>query len=94
MNYDYSSSSDSSQIKTASIAIELLKQNILISKAFGGVCSLYVKMTNGSILVINKNQKYYITKEQFIEDFNLSTFYIYKNLNDVEINQEFHNLRQ
>lgn len=81
-------------IPNAKLALELLHQNILISKNYGGETSLYARSSNNSILVINKNKKYYITEEQFYEDFNLATFYIYKNLNDLEIDQEFRKLRQ
>ena len=81
-------------IPNAKIALELLKQNILISKNYGGASALYAKASDNSILVINQNKKYYISKEQFCNDFNLSIFYIYKNLNDIEIDQEFRKLRQ
>lgn len=81
-------------IPNAKLALELLNQHILISKNYGGNSSLYVKASNKNILVINQNKKYYITEEQFYDDFNLSIFYIYKHLSDVEIDQEFRKLRQ
>ena len=81
-------------IPNAQLALELLKQNILLSKNYGGESSLYVKAANKHILVINQNKKYYISEEQFYNDFNLSTFYIYKPLSEVEIDQEFRKLRQ
>ena len=81
-------------IPNAQLALELLKQHILISKNYGGESSLYTKASNKQILVINQNKKYYITEEQFYNDFNLSIFYLYKHLSEVEIDQEFRKLRQ
>jgi len=82
------------EIKSYEIAIKLLDNYLLISRPYGEASSIYAKASDGSILVINQNIKYYITKEDFKEHFNLARFYIYKDLNEVEIDQEFRNLRQ
>lgn len=74
-------------------ALQLLNNYILISKSYGCNSCLYT-LSNNMILVINNTRKYYITKEQFINDFNLSDFYIYKSLSEIEIDQEFRKLRQ
>lgn len=74
-------------------ALQLLNNCILISKSYGCNSCLYA-LSNNMILVINNTRKYYITKEQFINDFNLSDFYIYKSLSEIEIDQEFRKLRQ
>ena len=78
-------------------ALELLKKHNLISISLMNgkrISSIYILKVD-NIQVINDNSSYYITKDKFTSDFNLSKFYIYKpNYNDVEIDQEFHKLRQ
>lgn len=81
-------------ITSYKLALELMNRFILISKPYGELPSLYTKSSDGDILVLNKNTKYYISKEKFIEDFPLLKFYIYKDLSDIEIDQEFRKLRQ
>ena len=81
------------KIQDSKTALQLLNNYILVSKAYGSVSCLYA-LSRNKILVINNTRKYYITKEQFISDFYLSDFYIYKNLKEVEIDQEFIKLRQ
>ena len=75
-------------------ALELLKNYLLVSKAYGAKPSVYAYSKDDHILVINQNSKYYITKEKFKEFFSLAPFYIYKSLDEVEIDQEFRTLRQ
>ncbi len=82
------------EIKTYEQAVALLDKYLLISKPYGEASSIYAKSIDGSILVINKNIKYHISKNEFKEHFNFAKFFIYKDLNEVEIDQEFHNLRQ
>lgn len=81
------------KIKDAKTALQLLKNYLLISKAYGCDSCLYA-LSKDKILVLNPTRKYYISQEDFIKDFNLSDFYVYKNLADVEIDQEFRKLRQ
>lgn len=85
---------DNKIITSPYTAIELLNNFVLISKSYGTNPKLYVKYIDGSILVLSKNTKYHLSEKEFIDEFNLSTFYIYKNLDEIEIDQEFHNLRQ
>ena len=75
-------------------ALDLLNNFVLISKSYGTSSKLYVRYVDGSILVINKNTKYHISEKEFIDEFSLSSFYIYKNLDEIEIDQEFRKLRQ
>ena len=82
------------KIESVKVALVLLNNYLLISKPYGASSKIYVLASNGSILVINENLKYYISKEEFQEEFNLAPFYIYKNLDEIEIDQEFRNLRQ
>lgn len=82
------------EITSYEIALKLLDNYLLISRPYGDASSLYAKASDGSILVINQNTKYHISKEEFQSHFNLARFYIYKDLNEVEIDQEFRSLRQ
>lgn len=81
------------KIKDAKTALILMKNYILISKTYGSDSCLYA-LSKDKIIVINRTRKYYISQEDFIEDFNLSDFYVYKDLSETEINQEFKKLRQ
>lgn len=81
------------KIKDAKTALILMKNYILISKAYGSDSCLYA-FSKDKIIVINRTRKYYISQEDFIKDFNLSDFYVYKDLSETEINQEFKKLRQ
>ncbi len=81
------------KIKDAKTALQLLKNYLLISKTYGSDSCLY-GLSNDKILVINQTRKYYLSKEDFIKDFYLSDFYVYKHLSEVEIDQEFRKLRQ
>lgn len=81
------------KIKDSKTALQLLKNYLLVSKTYGSVSCLYA-LSKDKILVINNTRKYYITPDQFINDFYLSDFYVYKNLSEVEIDQEFIKLRQ
>ena len=74
-------------------ALELLNNNILISKPYGSPSSLYIKQGD-MILVLNTNKRYFITLSQFQEDFLLGDFYIFQNGEETEIDQEHKNLRQ
>lgn len=74
-------------------ALQLLKNYILISKAYGSNSCLYA-LSKDKILVINDTRKYYITEYEFISDFFLADYYIYKGLSELEIDQEFRKLRQ
>ncbi len=80
-------------IATSHQALELMDKYLLISKTLGMPSVLYAK-SKDKILVINSTRKYYITQEDFIKDFSLSSYYIYKSLDEIEIDQEFRNLRQ
>lgn len=82
------------KIENVKVALVLLNNYLLISKPYGASSKIYALASNGSILVINENLKYYISKKEFQEEFNLAPFYIYKNLDEIEIDQEFRNLRQ
>ena len=82
------------KIENVKVALVLLNNYLLISKPYGASSKIYALASNGSILVINENLKYYISKEEFQEEFNLAPFYVYKNLDEIEIDQEFRNLRQ
>ena len=76
----------------------------LVSEAYNAGILTEVLTLNGNnvdfeikddkILVFNQNVKYYISFEKFREDFHLSKFYIFKSLDELEIDQEHHNLRQ
>lgn len=81
------------KIQDSKTALQLLKNYILISKTYGADSCLYA-LSKDNILVINSTRKYYITKNDFINDFYLSDFYVYKNLSEIEIDQEFKKLRQ
>lgn len=81
------------KIKDAKTALQLLKNYLLISKTYGSDSCLY-GLSKNKILVINQTRKYYITEDEFINDFYLSDFYVYKHLSEVEIDQEFRKLRQ
>ena len=81
------------KVKDANTALQLLKHYLLISKAYGCDSCLYA-LSKDRILVLNQNKKYYISFDDFKKDFNLSDFYVYKNLNEIEIDQEFRKLRQ
>lgn len=83
----------SKQIKDPNLAIETMKKYILVSKGYG-TSNCFYALSGDKILVINETRKYYISKYEFIRDFNLSEFYIYKGLEEIEIDQEFRNLRQ
>ena len=85
---------NNNKIESAKLALLLLNNYLLISKPYGQSAKIYALMSDGTILVINENLKYYISKNDFLNDFNLSPFYIYKNLDEVDIDQEFRNLRQ
>ena len=82
------------KIESVKVALVLLNNYLLISKPYGASSKIYALASNGSILVINENLKYYISKKEFQEEFNLAPFYVYKNLDEIEIDQEFRNLRQ
>ena len=82
------------KIENVKVALVLLNNYLLISKPYGASSKIYALASNGSILVINENLKYYISKEEFQEEFNLAPFYVYRNLDEIEIDQEFRNLRQ
>lgn len=82
------------KIENVKVALTLLNNYLLISKPYGASSKIYALASNGSILVINENLKYYISKDEFQEEFNLAPFYVYKNLDEIEIDQEFRNLRQ
>lgn len=81
------------KIKDAKTAIQLMKNYLLISKTYGCSSCIYA-LSKDKILVINNTRKYYISFDEFKNDFYLSDFYIYKNLSEIEINQEFKKLRQ
>ncbi len=81
------------KIKDSKTALQLLKNYLLISKTYGADSCLYA-LSKDKILVINSTRKYYITFDEFKNDFYLSDFYVYKDLSEVEINQEFKKLRQ
>ena len=66
---------------------------LLVSKTYGSNSCIYA-LSKDKILVINNTRKYYISFDEFRTDFYLSDFYIYKNLSEIEINQEFKKLRQ
>lgn len=84
---------NSNKIKDAKSALILLKNYILISKSYGSKSCLYA-LSKDRILVLNDTRKYYISQQEFINDFNLADFYVYKGLADLEIDQEFRKLRQ
>lgn len=81
------------KIKDANTALQLLQNYLLISKSYGCNSCLYA-LSKNNILVINNTRKYYISKKDFLNDFYLSDYYIYKPLSEVEIDQEFRKLRQ
>ena len=81
------------KIKDAKTALQLMKNYLLISKTYGSASCIYA-LSKDKILVINNTRKYYISFDEFKNDFYLSDFYIYKNLSEIEINQEFKKLRQ
>lgn len=81
------------KIPDAKTALYLLKNYILISKAYGANSCFYA-LSKDKILVINDTRKYYISEYEFISDFYLADYYIYKGLSDLEIDQEFRKLRQ
>lgn len=81
------------KVKDANTALQLLKHYLLISKAYGCDSCIYA-LSKDKILVLNQTKKYYISIEDFKKDFFLSDFYVYKNLNEIEIDQEFRKLRQ
>ena len=85
---------NNNKIESAKLALLLLNNYLLISKPYGQNSKIYALMSDGKILVINENLKYYISKNEFVNDFNLAPFYIYKNLDDIDIDQEFRSLRQ
>ncbi len=80
-------------IPTAEQALRWMEHYLLISKPIGSSPILYA-LSKNNILVINSTRKYYISKDDFIRDFSLSSYYIYKNLDEIEIDQEFRKLRQ
>lgn len=81
------------KVKDAITALQLLKHYLLISKAYGCDSCIYA-LSKDKILVLNQTKKYYISIDDFKKDFFLSDFYVYKNLNEIEIDQEFRKLRQ
>lgn len=81
------------KIKNSKDALILLDNYILMSSGYGIDSCLYI-LNKDMILVINNTRKYYISKEKFVEDFDLLDFYVYKNISEIEIDQEFHKLRQ
>ena len=81
------------QIINLNEALELLNNNILIASNYNIKRMLFIK-SNNKILVINENIKYYITIQEFINDFFNYKFYLYKNLEDLDIDQEIRSLRQ
>lgn len=81
------------QITNVKDALEFLDNYILIAKNYNIKSCFFIK-SNDKILVINENSKYYISRKDFINDFNLFTFYIYKSFDEIDIDQEFHTLRQ
>lgn len=81
------------QINDIHIALELLKTNILLATNYQNKRLFFLK-SNNMILVINETKKYYITINDFINEFSLFTFYLYKSYDEIDINQEFLNLRQ
>ncbi len=81
------------KIKDANTALQLMKNYLLVSKTYGSNSCIYA-LSKDKILVINNTRKYYISFDEFRTDFYLSDFYIYKNLSEIEINQEFKKLRQ
>lgn len=81
------------KINSCKQALQLLRNYILISKGYGTKSCLYA-LSKDKILVINETRKYYITQQEFINDFNMFDFYIYKDLSELEIDQEFRKLRQ
>ena len=83
----------SKRINDPKVALEIMKNYILVSKGYGVAPCFYVK-SRDKVLVINDTRKYYISEMEFIRDFNLSEYYVYKVLEELEIDQEFRNLRQ
>ena len=81
------------KINDANTALQLMKNYLLVSKTYGSNSCIYA-LSKDKILVINNTRKYYISFDEFRTDFYLSDFYIYKNLSEIEINQEFKKLRQ
>ena len=81
------------KIKDSKTALQLMKHYLLVSKAYGCDSCLYA-LSKDKILVLNQTRKYYISIEDFNKDFYLADFYVYKNLSEIEIDQEFRKLRQ
>lgn len=81
------------QITNANTALKLLDEYVLIASNYNIKRCFFVK-SDDKILVINDNTKYYISRNDFINDFYLFTFYVYKSFEEIDINQEFHTLRQ
>ena len=81
------------QINNLNEALELLNTNILIASNYN-IKRIFFMKSNNKILVINENIKYYITVQEFINDFLNYKFYLYKNLEGIDIDQEIRLLRQ
>ncbi len=81
------------QINNLNEALELLNTNILIASNYN-IKRIFFMKSNNKILVINENIKCYITVQEFINDFLNYKFYLYKNLEDIDIDQEIRLLRQ
>lgn len=81
------------EIKDFNKAIALLNNNVLVSKNYGEP-SLFYFRHDDKILIYNQYLSYTISINDFKNIFYDSKFYLYKTLEEIEINQEFKNLRQ
>lgn len=64
-----------------------LKEYVLLRVSFDNTLAFYI-LKNNKILVITKKAKYFISKETFSEEFSLFRFYLYKRLQDFNIEEE------
>lgn len=64
-----------------------LTEYVLLRISFDNTLAFYIGKNN-KILVITKNAKYFISKETFSEEFSLFRFYLYKHLQDFDIEEE------
>ncbi len=64
-----------------------LKEYVLLRVSFDNTLAFYI-WKNNKILVITKKAKYFISKETFSEEFSLFRFYLYKRLQDFDIEEE------
>lgn len=66
-----------------------LHEYVLLRVTYDHTYAFYILKNNG-ILVISKNFKYFIDKQTFINEFSQFKFFLYKTLQDFDVQKELY----